>query len=1042
MPRISSREVLSSKGYSYIELVEPPSEPEYCKLKFSDVVSEFAKIELGEQRLYMHQCEALNHLRSGFNVVLTAGTGSGKTEAWILYVLGEIKSRGDFNVLALYPTLALANDQIRRIEKYMGLIGKQPIQIDSVRKEELVKKIGLSALRVAIGSSGVVITNPAFLLHDLKKYVTKPGSALLAPIYQKLDLLVIDELDFYGPRSLALLLGMIDVLAKISDRRLQVVVLSAGIANPEDLCAFLTRVTSRECKVVRGEPFRVENRTYIVLGKNIGHVWRSVREVWDKVVKEKPELAGYTGVVDDIEEFKRACYKIVSILESLGYNPPSLGVDPVEIIGEYLRDDYVTIVFTRSISSTEELVKAIKNRYGENAPVAAHHHLVPKRVREEVEEKARRGEIKVVVSPRTLSQGIDIGLVARVVHLGLPESVREYYQREGRKGRRRELKYSETIVLPYSRWDRELLTSGIETFRAWLDLGLEHTIINPDNLYKHLFTGVLKLLSPWFKRDLEEREVEALKRVGILTGENVVNRKRLQEVFEKMNFYEYAPPYGIKRYLEKNGELIPLEPIGHVDLVEKFQPGNIDYGEEAIVVALNYGKSSRVVRSVIEKSIREIDFKSYDPLAEALEEYRYIKLKWGETPNILKDLLSGRITSEELCVVYTPKEGFGRYIKIPERCIWTLRSERPKYTVVKGEPVVYYDKRTIYVPMPTGGEYRDFTYGYSYPVDPRESAELIRLGLAYIIVLLRRYFRIPLHVILYDVVKLGEYKYFALHEPESAGIIEKIEWLKLKDVIRCHNPDDLDRILISEIDDIAYSTLITIDFNWDLVREHALRVVDYILSREKIKALLRGREVLISKPSPALKLASYVIISEVLDEESIAPTLITAHGFYDGESFVGAVELYPPLPLVKPPQPLLQVESALLDKVFYEDFKVIVESKDATLMQLKQANLRRLVSHLTTSVEGVIDLSSLMEKAGLRSTSVEEIASTLNVEGEVEYARVLDVLRRVREYKRILDSERASILKYLEWKAKALYISYLVVNELIKNQQANSTYQS
>jgi len=41
--------------------------------------------------------------------------------------------------------------------------------------------------------------------------------------------------------------------------------------------------------------------------------------------------------------------------------------------------------------------------------------------------------------------------------------------------------------------------------------------------------------------------------------------------------------------------------------------------------------------------------------------------------------------------------------------------------VVKGEPIVYYDKKTIYVPMPTGGEYRDFTYGYTYPIDPREN---------------------------------------------------------------------------------------------------------------------------------------------------------------------------------------------------------------------------------------------------------------------------------------------------------------------------------
>ncbi|MEM0507096.1 MAG: helicase-related protein, partial [Thermosphaera sp.] len=280
----------------------------------------------------------------------------------------------------------------------------------------------------------------------------------------------------------------------------------------------------------------------------------------------------------------------------------------------------------RSISTAEDLVRSIRAKYGQDVPIASHHHLVSKKIREEIEEKARKGELKVIVSPRTLSQGLDIGIVARIVHLGLPDDVREFYQREGRKGRRRELGFSESVIIPYSRWDRELLSSGIDALKSWLELGLEKTIINPDNLYIHLFTGVIKLKSPWFKSEISEKEKEALSRTGILTPDNKLDEKALNNVFERLNFYEYAPPYGIKRYIEDGDKLIPLEPIGHCDLVERFQPGCIDYSEDAIVVSLSHGKTSRYVKSVIEKKIWQLDFKQYDGLSLALEEYRYIKL--------------------------------------------------------------------------------------------------------------------------------------------------------------------------------------------------------------------------------------------------------------------------------------------------------------------------------------------------------------------------------------------------------------------------------
>ncbi|MEM4661863.1 MAG: hypothetical protein QXQ73_04215, partial [Desulfurococcaceae archaeon] len=405
------------------------------------------------------------------------------------------------------------------------------------------------------------------------------------------------------------------------------------------------------------------------------------------------------------------------------------------------------------------------------------------------------------------------------------------------------------------------------------------------------------------------------------------------------------------------------------------------------------------------------------------------------TPHIVKDLLAGRVSSEVMCIVYTPRNGFGKYIKVPERCIWTVKSEKPRYVVVGNRPVVYYDKRTVYVPLPTGGEYRDFTYGYAYSVDPREDAELIRVGLAYLVIVLRRYFGIPLGTVLYDVTKIGEYKYFSLYEPEAAGLVETIDWPSVRKLVESHKPDDLDRIMMSEIDDMAYSTLITMEFNWDLVKEHAVKVVDYVLARDRVKAMFRGKEMYIPRPSPALKLLSYSIISEVLDGEAIAPSLLTGHGVYNGETFLGDVDVYPSLPLIKPPQPLLRVEEAILDKVFYEDYKLIVEDRRTTLVQLRQANLKRLVSLVENDKGQVIDLSMLAGKCGMEFVSVEELSEAFGSLPSINYASIRDTLRKVREYRKMLQREREEVLKYLEERSKSLYIAYLVLNELLKDSK-------
>ncbi len=78
----------------------------------------------GENRLYRHQERAFRIGQAGRSFVITTGTGSGKTEAFLLPVLDGILRRKAEGVRGLqavfvYPMNALANDQLERLRRLL-----------------------------------------------------------------------------------------------------------------------------------------------------------------------------------------------------------------------------------------------------------------------------------------------------------------------------------------------------------------------------------------------------------------------------------------------------------------------------------------------------------------------------------------------------------------------------------------------------------------------------------------------------------------------------------------------------------------------------------------------------------------------------------------------------------------------------------------------------------------------------------------------------------------------------------------------------------
>jgi len=70
---------------------------------------------LGIDRLYSHQVEAIEHVRAARDVVVVTSTASGKTLCYNLPVAERLLENPEAKALYLFPTKALAQDQLRTI---------------------------------------------------------------------------------------------------------------------------------------------------------------------------------------------------------------------------------------------------------------------------------------------------------------------------------------------------------------------------------------------------------------------------------------------------------------------------------------------------------------------------------------------------------------------------------------------------------------------------------------------------------------------------------------------------------------------------------------------------------------------------------------------------------------------------------------------------------------------------------------------------------------------------------------------------------------
>jgi DEAD/DEAH box helicase domain-containing protein len=382
--------------------------------------------EKGIRRPYTHQAGAAEAVHAGKNVVIVTPTASGKTLCYNAPVLNAILEKFDTRALYLFPTKALAQDQLaelydlnQRLDNRFGVFtydGDTP-----------------SDARKAIREKGhIVLTNPDMLHTGILPHHTR-----WTRLFENLRYIVIDELHAYRGvfgSHLCNVLRRLRRIARFYGSDPQFICCSATIANPGNLA---TRLLEADVEVLGANGAPAAEKTFVF-------------------------------------------YNPPAVNRALGIRRSYIN-EASRVAQEFLKRDLQTMVFANSRLHTELLLTYLQqaNPHHPSEPQAIRGYrggYLPNE-RREIERGLRDGQIRGVVSTSALELGIDIGSLDTVVMAGYPGTIAATWQRAGRAGRRNG---SSCAVLVAS-------SAPLDQFMVrhpdyFFGNTPEHAFIQPDNL--------------------------------------------------------------------------------------------------------------------------------------------------------------------------------------------------------------------------------------------------------------------------------------------------------------------------------------------------------------------------------------------------------------------------------------------------------------------------------------------------------------------------------------------------------------------------------
>jgi DEAD/DEAH box helicase domain-containing protein len=376
--------------------------------------------------LYSHQAEAINFIRSGKNVIIVTPAASGKTLCYNLPVLEALLTDRRGCALYLYPTKALAQDQLRSLQRLSSLL-PQKIRYGTFDGDTPQEK------RMEIKRSAqIVLTNP-----DMLHLGILPHHLSWHRLFRGLKYVVIDEAHIYRGvfgSHLGNVLRRLRRLCAVYGAAPQFICCSATIANPREHAEKLV-----------GLPFEVIDNDGSPRGERDFILWN-------------PPL------VDEAKNLRR-----------------SANTEAAFLLTELMRSGIRTLTFARTRKVAELIYAYTKEQLTDSALAE---QVKPYRAgylpeeRRRIEQELFSGQLLGAVSTSALELGIDIGDMEATVLTGYPGSIASTWQQAGRSGRKGGHSLSFLIGL-----DNPLDQYFMRHPQSLFQQGFEHALIDPHNPY-------------------------------------------------------------------------------------------------------------------------------------------------------------------------------------------------------------------------------------------------------------------------------------------------------------------------------------------------------------------------------------------------------------------------------------------------------------------------------------------------------------------------------------------------------------------------------